>query len=156
MTEIIDAGASDSNVELARCWLRNRRQRYSHNDDVWTLLFRWQKIKPLLQSKLLAGRYRFSPLRRVRRGDGDDLAIWSAMDSLVLKALAIVLTDQIAPQLSTRCYHLAGRGGAKAAVRNVVASLPGNQFVFRTDVKSDYASIRHEVLMAQTVRSVCV
>ena len=39
--------------------------------------------------------------------------------------------------------------GAKAAVRDVVDHLPGNPFVFRTDVKSYYASIHHDVLMAQ-------
>lgn len=37
----------------------------------------------------------------------------------------------------------------KAAVRGVVDHLPGNPFVFRTDVKSDYASIDHDVLMGQ-------
>ena len=40
-------------------------------------------------------------------------------------------------------------GEPKAAVRDVVAHLPGNPFVFRTDVKSYYASINHDVLLGQ-------
>ena len=71
------------------------------------------------------------------------------MDSLVLKAIAIVLTKHMAPNLSSKCCHLAGNGGAKAAVREVVEKLPENQFVFRTDVKSYYASIDHDVLFSQ-------
>ena len=56
------------------------------------------------------------------------------------------------PSRAPRCFHLAGRGGAKAAVREVAAALPDNRFVFRTDVKSYYASIDHECLLAQVRR----
>ena len=33
-------------------------------------------------------------------------------------------------------FHLAGNGGAQAAVRAVIDALPDHKFVFRTDVKS--------------------
>ena len=75
-------------------------------------------------------------------------------DALVLKATAIVLTRHLEPHLSKQCYHLAGRGGAKAAVRAVANNLDGNTFVFRTDVKSYYASIDHDVLVGQLQRYV--
>jgi len=58
-----------------------------------------------------------------------------------------VLTRHLAPKLSSSCYHLAGNGGAKAAVRGVVENLSENRFVFRTDVKSYYASIDHRQLL---------
>ncbi len=110
--------------------------------------YRWAEIKPILQAALPDGRYRFSPLRRIHRIE-DNLEIWSALDSVVLKAMAIVLTRHLAPKLSSRCYHLAGNGGAKAAVRGVVENLSENRFVFRTDVKSYYASIDHDILQVQ-------
>jgi len=44
---------------------------------------------------------------------------------------------------------LAGNGGAKAAVREVVGKVAKNRFVFRSDVKSYYASISHDILHAQ-------
>ena len=101
---------------------------------------------PSLQQQLLAGEYRFSPLRRIRR-EHDVLEVWSALDALVLKAIAIVLNRRL--EFSKRCYHLKGHGGAKAAVCDVVDNLPGNPFVFRTDVRSYYASIDHDVLAGQ-------
>jgi Retron-type reverse transcriptase len=40
-------------------------------------------------------------------------------------------------------------GGAKAAVRQVLAQLPQHRFVLKTDVKSYYASIDHVLLQEQ-------
>lgn len=104
-------------------------------------------IKPQIQRQLLEGDYSFSPLRRVHRTEGF-LEIWTALDSLVLKATAIVLTKCLAPRLSKRCTHLAGNGGAKVVVREVLSKLSQNKFVFRTDVKSYYASRAVQKLIA--------
>ncbi len=105
----------------------------------------WDEKKPELVAQLLAGNYRFRELRCVRT-QGDVREIWSAPDALVLKALAIVLSDELNLHLSPRCFHLPGTGGLKAAVREVDAHLPKYEFVFRTDVKGYYASINHEIL----------
>ncbi len=51
--------------------------------------------------------------------------------------------------VSPRCTHVKGHGGAKAAVRQVMARLANNRFVLRTDVKSYYASIDHFLLLDQ-------
>ena len=75
--------------------------------------------------------------------------LWSAADALVLKAVAIVLSRRLGPAFSQFCYHPAGHGGAKKAVRDVDEHLGENSFVFRSDVKSYYASIDHEILYAQ-------
>ena len=92
------------------------------------------------------GNYRFDAVRVYRTSEGS-FESWSARDALVLKALAIVLGGQL--RLSERCYHLAGHGGSKRAVCDVVEALPNHTFVFRTDVKSYYASIDHDVLQAE-------
>jgi len=65
----------------------------------------------------------------------------------VLKATALVLAAHWLPNLAHHCNHLQGRGGAKAAVRFVNEHLAVNTFVFRTDVKSYYASIDHDILL---------
>ena len=65
----------------------------------------------------------------------------------MLKATALVVTAHLLPNLSQHCHHLQGRGGAKAAVRFVNEHLAANTFVFRTDVKSYYASIDHDILL---------
>ena len=81
------------------------------------------------------------------RGPKEVYWIWAAQDALVLKCLAIVLTRFMHPKLSPFCYHLTGRGGGKGAVRAVQAAVGEATFVFRSDVKSYYASINHECLM---------
>ena len=115
---------------------------------MWQLRRWWHEKKPRLVEQLRAGTYRFRELRAVR-SDGEVLEIWSAQDSLVMKAMSIVLGEVLHPILSPRCFHLAGTGGLKGAVREVHSHLPEHQFVFRTDVKGYYASINHDLLYSQ-------
>ena len=74
-------------------------------------------LPPVLNDKRSASHfkkgigYRFSPLTRIHRSE-DDLEIWAALDTLVLKAMAIVLGRRL--NLSRSCYHLLDHGGAKA------------------------------------------
>ncbi len=75
--------------------------------------------------------------------------MWSAQDSLVLKAMAIVLSDYLAPALSRRCFHIAGNGGAKGCVNAVSKRVENYRFVCRSDVNSYYATINHRILTKQ-------
>lgn len=50
---------------------------------------------------------------------------------------------------SPACTHLRGHGVLKGAIRAVQEALPQHRYVFRTDVKSYYASINHHQLMDQ-------
>lgn len=82
---------------------------------------------------------------RVTKADGAIVHVWCARDALVLKALSMVLAKRL--PVSSRCTHVKGHGGAKAAVRAVQAHLEGNAFVMRTDVKGFYDSIdQHRML----------
>ncbi len=96
---------------------------------------------------MAAGCFRFGLLTRITLKDGEEIDLWSARDALVLKVLAIVLAKHL--PVSTRCTHVKGHGGAKAAVRQVMRHLPANRFVLRTDVKACYASIDHFLLLDQ-------
>ena len=137
--------ASDDVLEQAYQWLCQKRSHYHFNGDVWQLRRWWTEKKAYIQKLLLAGQYRFRELRLIR-GTDRDVEWWSSMDALVLKAIALVLGEHLKPHLSERCFHLAGTGGMKAAVREVSLHLGENNFVFRTDVKKYYASIDHNVL----------
>ena len=59
----------------------------------------------------------------------------------------MVLRDAF--RISDRCTHLKGNGGSKHAVRQLQTALPEYRFVFRTDVKSFYASIDHLTVYEQ-------
>ena len=143
---LIERVISDEVIERAYEWVCERRKHYHHNSDVWQLRRWWDEKKRLIVAQLRSGTYRFREQRRVS-GRGDVKEIWSALDALVLKAMAIVLSAHLKPHLSLRCFHLAGSGGMKAAVREVAANVADNPFVFRTDVKGYYASINHHILM---------
>ena len=105
-------------------------------------------MKPLIQEALREGRYAFAPVR-VIVDRGERRLLWCARDALVLQAMALVLGEHLRPHLSESIYNLAGSGGAKAAVCSVHRELPKHRFVFRTDVKSYYASIDHSLLLGQ-------
>ena len=90
-----------------------------------------KELRPKLQEWLRAGVFRIGAVRRLLAGD-ETIEVWSALDALVLKATAIVLTEHRLPDFSPHCRHLEGRGGAKAAVRFVHEHLAANKFVFRT------------------------
>jgi hypothetical protein len=141
--------ASCATLDAAFAWLCQRRIDYADSADVWNVRRRWLEIKPQLQRDLLHGQYRFSPLRRIQI-DGECIELWAALDALVLKALALVLNRRL--NFPRSCYHVPGKEaeekpGAKAAVRHICSGLASNQFVFRSDVKSYYASIDHAVLL---------
>ena len=146
MTDGLEEIVSDEVMQQAYEWVCQRRRDDSANDDVWDLRWRWDEIRPALQTALRTGTYRIGSTRRLRV-EHEVLEIWSARDALVLKAVAVVVASRLLPQLSMKCYHLEGRGGSKAAVRYIAAARTTNSFVFRTDVKSYYASIDHEILI---------
>ena len=137
-------------LETAFAWLCDRREEYADSSDVWNVRRRWTVLMPWLQAELLAGRYRLSPVRRFH-SNGETIELWASLDALVLKALAIVLRNRV--DFAPTCFHLPGedgeKRGSKAAVRALCDNLADNPFVFRTDVKSYYASIDHGLLLAQ-------
>jgi len=148
-------------LDLAYQWLCQQRKDAHHNHDVWDLRWHWNEVRPELLQQLAEGTYRLSPTRMVRI-EGDCFEVWSSRDSLVLKAVSIVLSRQWHTVLSQRCFHLAGRGGAKAALRQVMDRVyraggmskpsPESQppkFIFKSDVKSYYASMNHDILVKQ-------
>jgi len=71
---------------------------------------------------------------------------WCAADSLVLKAMAIVLGKHLEPVIAPTCVHVKGHGGAKKAVRDVFHALTPESHVMKSDVKSYYAGIDHILL----------
>lgn len=112
--------ASDVVIDQAYAWLCEKRSHYHFNNDVWQVRRWWEEKKPQLQALLRSGRYLFRELRAIW-GQQQKIEVLSALDALVLKAIAIVLTAHLKPHLSLRCFHLAGSGGMKVAVRSHIS-----------------------------------
>jgi RNA-directed DNA polymerase len=143
---MIDKIASDDVLECGFSWLCEQRKDATANCDVWDLRLRWGKIKSQLQCVLRQGTYTFSPVKQYHI-NGEWISCWSSKDALVLKAMAIVLTEQLEPHLSSRCFHIKDHGGLKAAVTDVKSHFNEFPFFLRSDVKSYYASMDHNILM---------
>ena len=141
----MDEIASESVLQQAFAWLCERRREYSSNETSGMSAGVGRKsadFRPSCGRAVCLGPVRrFHPRRRDHRGLVGPRCPGA-------KATALVLTAHWLPDFSPHCHHLEGRGGAKAAVRFVHEHLAANTFVFRTDVKSDYASIDHDVLLA--------
>ncbi len=129
---MIEEIASDAVIDQAFDWLCRSRKHAGHNSDVWQVRWRWHQLKPRVQAQLRAGTYPLSPTQRYEI-HGEPIEAWSTLDALVLKAMTIVLGRAWDADLSAHCHHVAGRGGAKAAVRRVNRALADNHLVFRTD-----------------------
>lgn len=135
-------------LDLAFDWLCRSRKNSGHNSDVWDLRFHWTEIKPQLIADLMSGNFQIG-CTRLAEIDGEQIEIFSAIDALVLKAVSILLSRAWHHEISSRCFHVAGRGGGKGAIRQIQDQLPEHRFVFRSDVKGYYASIQHDLLMQQ-------
>lgn len=140
--------AADDLLEAAFAWVSERREGCPPSADVWDLRRGWAEHKARLREQLQAGRYRFGVTERVWAGD-HEVEVWSAADAVVLKALSLVLLREAGAGAASGSYHLAGNGGAKAAVRVVASGVGPGMFVLRSDVRGYYASLDHERLMEQ-------
>ena len=146
MTDVV----SSKVLEGAYQWLCKRRRDYPARADVWSFRQRWEQEKERLKAELLEGRYRLGLLSRITLANGEQIDLWSARDALVLKCLSRILAQRL--PLSRHCTHLKGHGGAKGAVRQVLGQLGQHRFLMRTDVRSYYASIDHQLLLDRLER----
>ena len=145
---MIEQIASDMVLDCAYDWLCKRRKKLSPNNEIWDFRKHWKANKLKLQEALRSGEYQFSPQTELRLPDGN-IEYWSARDSLVLKAMAIVLGNHLATVISPDCYHVSGHGGSKQAVKDVLEHLAIDSYVMKSDVKSYYATIDHTILYSQ-------
>ena len=129
-------------------WVCQARLDYSAHSDIWDLRFHWVSILPRLQQQLLEGTFKFSPQIQYRFPE-ETKTVWAAIDALVLKCIALVLTAYLNPHLNKRCFSIKGHGGLKEAVRQTKDHLSQYKHFYRSDVLSYYASIRHDVLLTQ-------
>lgn len=99
---LLDTIVSDLNLERAFKWLCKQRKKAKDNSDVWNLRTKWNTIKLELQNKLRLGIYHSSPVRRYLI-KGDTIDHWCAQDTLVQKAIALVIGPFLNPLLPEHC-----------------------------------------------------
>ncbi|MCI5180666.1 MAG: hypothetical protein D3911_15380 [Candidatus Electrothrix sp. AW3_4] len=123
---LIDQIVSAENMQEAWKWLASRRKNSHHNNDYWHLCHHREELEPQIIEQVRNGSYLFSPCKQY-----NGCSVWAAQDALVIKAMALFLTEYLYPKLSKDCYHLAGNGGAKGCVRAVKQEVDQYRFVCR-------------------------
>ena len=141
MNELVNSDLIDE----AYSWLCQQRKHFPVNSDVWDVRFHWEAVIAKLMAELRSNTFNFKPLQKITTSTGEVIHVWTSIDSLVLKLLSNVLSRHLPS--STLCTHLKGHGGSKHTVTEIQGQVSSNTFVFRTDVKSYYESINHEILL---------
>ena len=138
---------TEATLDTAYSWLCKQRRNFPPNADVWHLRFHWHSQRQALLESLHKHDYTLLPQSAVTKADGSSIHLWSSSDALVLKMLAMALTNTLV--LSASCTHVKGHGGLKATVNTLHSALPDYTYVMKTDVKGYYASIDHTLLLKQ-------
>lgn len=123
-------------------WLCRQRMKAPPGADVWDVRFKWPAYQETWFRQVRAGRYRLAPMLVTRGQNGQPrLAMWSALDALVLKWVALQIADRL--PVNTACHHLKGHGGVSGSTRAVAQAWhdPRWRFVFRTDIRGYYRHI---------------
>ena len=151
--------SSDDNLNQAYEWLCQRRKDYSANSDVWRLRQGWEKdngaqCRDSIRQTLTTGSWQFQvvPLHRIKTANKIDvLALIPALDALVLRAIAQVLSKAI--PIHSNCLHVKNGGGVAGGRAFVAAQLNSGhsgqalKYIWRSDVKSYYQNIHHGILL---------
>jgi len=113
----------------------------------------WETIR----RKVLEGRYKPAPVRRVYipKGDGRQrpLGIPSVLDRLLQQAMLQVLQPHFEPLFSEHSYGFRPGCSAHDAVRKAQEYITaGKSWVVDIDLKSFFDEVNHDILMSQTAQ----
>lgn len=142
------------NLEAAKDWLI-AQAKHQDNSDVWSYLHHWDQHRTALIKRIKNQTFRFQPVSERAVTDALGQASWREMrcaeDRLLIRAIAQVLKPVILAATPENCVHPEGRGGLKQAVRDTQThmNLHPKAHVFKSDVKSYYASIQHRIVYDQ-------
>ena len=126
------------------CHLRQHR---APNDDIWHLRFDWNTQRSEVIRNLRNQTFVFSPSKICQTHKGDRVESFDAIDTVVLKLIATLITKEVRSKISPHVFNLKGKGGIKGALRCVLRHLTSFYFVFKTDIAKYYASINHQILL---------
>ena len=142
----LQATVSDSSMKATAGWFLER------NKDKNRPLTRILKSNPAsffhhVVQLIIRNRYHIAPSLRVVNDRGEVFEVWNDQDRFVHKLLELQVRKTFYHHLSKRCIHLKGHGGMPIHLHALNKALQRYRYVYRTDIKSFYASIPHKQLM---------
>ena len=127
-------------------WLRETREDAGIHHGVWDIRRNWPTVKAELITKLSNNAYHLQALKR-HSINGESFDVWEAIDSLVIKATALAIEKRYEIFFPKSCTHVKGHGGCQGAVEKVRRQMGQYEHFCKSDVKSYYASIDHNILL---------
>ncbi|MFT6372687.1 MAG: hypothetical protein ACJAZT_001434 [Gammaproteobacteria bacterium] len=134
-------------LDIAYRWLCQQRKHFPPNANIWHFRCHYSAIKSDLLRQINTGDYRFSPLQKIIKQNGQIIHLWGSQDGLVMKLMATDLQSLLS--LSPLCTHVKGHGGLKQTVVDIRGHLDDYHYVCKTDVKGFYESINQYLLLEQ-------
>lgn len=130
--------------------LRERQGCSSEKSSWWPFLHTAVRELPEKIRLFMAGKYQFSPMLKYPT-PGEMVLVWQHLDRLFIRALLYILKPLFPHLISPQVFHLQGPSGVQSALSYVRKGLDKHRFryFFRIDIKSYYASINHDILLAQ-------
>jgi hypothetical protein len=107
---------SEGNIEIAYSWLCQQRANFPPNADVWHLRFHWHSQRQALLDSLHSHDYTLLPQSVVTKADGSSIHLWSSCDALVLKMLAMALTNTLALPTPRKLPNVLSVDGVKRLI----------------------------------------
>ena len=102
---------TQAELDSAYHWLYQQRKDHPPNTDIRSFRFNWRADQSSLLRDINEGHYRFSPLKRLTKANGQIIHLSCSQDALVMKLQAARLAVHL--QIPLSCTHLKDHGGLK-------------------------------------------
>ncbi|MFT5319701.1 MAG: RNA-directed DNA polymerase [Chlamydiales bacterium] len=135
-------------LDVAASWLFKKRKNYHHNSDSIILWVDWESKRTEMLESLQNGTYRFSERKKMII-KGEHKILFEPQDTIVLKAISLILKPIIKEKIPNSCFHVKGNGGLKGAVKFVCSNRKEYKYMVRSDIKDFYSSMNHDVILSQ-------
>ena len=145
----------DAVAEQLKTAMFKRGKHKSYRSGLWHFMFHFALERQAVVRALIKGTWGFSWCDGVRlQGRKEWVAVRPYLDRFVVSLVRIYLTSVLRPILAKNNYYARAGRGRKVALKDFMAAREQYSYVFKTDVRSYYASIDQARLLAKLSRYV--
>jgi len=137
---------TDDLYQGIRAKFRSRYKNYNHNSEIWHILHNYKQITEDTTKQIISCNWDMDSYRFWVTRAGASIPISSFKDRVVINVVTAILDKLVGKNIPDNYYKKKGKGRMKA-IEDLRANLGQYKYVFKTDVKSYFASIDHDILM---------
>ena len=116
----------------------------------WPFIWDWKENSGSWIKEFSVGSHTFSPMLQYNFSD-EVVRVFSFLDQLIVHSILKILQPTFKYVISSNCLHLAGPSVIKSVTTQIKSARDSQKFNYylRFDIKGYYASINHQILIAQ-------